>query len=808
MNKLSYLSSYFKQKKLQPFDFQERTWQLFWEGKHGLLNAPTGSGKTFALLLPYLAEKAEQPNTENGEQLELLWITPLKALAKDLEQAMQSVITALQLPITVGRRTGDTSSHQKQKQKLQMPSILITTPESVHVLLTSPEYGRFFQHLSAVVVDEWHELLGSKRGIQVELALSRLRALSPKMRTWGISATIGNLDQAGKVLIPDQPWQCVQSSFQKKLSLDVLLPAEAERFPWAGHLGSTMVSQVVEKIRLYKTSLIFTNTRSQAELWYQRLLEKDPELIGTSAVHHGSIDKAERSWIEDALRQEKLRAVVCTSSLDLGVDFPSVEAVFQIGSPKAIGRFLQRSGRSNHSPQKTSMAYFVPTNSLELIDYLALQLSLQNQKIETRELMSKPIDVLMQYLLTLAAGDGFQAEEILAEVRKTVAYHSLTEDEWKNTLNFLEKGGHTLYGYAQYHKIALANNGRYYMTTPYIARQHRMHIGTITENASLQLKFLKGKQVGNIEEHFISKLSPGDSFLFAGKFLTFIRLHDTTAYVKLGHKKTGHVPRWQGSTMSFSTLLSDQIKTVLDHYPQFEQPPVSRVLSPLITLQSQLSHLPGHQLVIEHMTIRGSHHYFFYPLAGKTLHESLAALIAYRLSKIQPTSFYISANDYGFQLASTIKYLLTQDLINNLLSLHQLETDLIESANMTEMAKRRFRSIAQISGLVSPQISKTKGSIKHLYSSTSVLFDVLQKFESDNLLLHQAFDEVLELQLERKKLSQLCNELLKQPVIFRSPSQLTPFAFPLYVEKFRDQLSSEDFKTKIAALKVKLNSHA
>ncbi|MDZ7683110.1 MAG: DEAD/DEAH box helicase [Fodinibius sp.] len=421
------IEQWFEDRGWEPFDYQREVWDAFLSGKNGLLNAPTGSGKTYAMWMPLLINWInEHPQTyrelaDNG--LQLLWITPLRALARDIEQALQTVVDDLEIPWEVARRTGDISSHKKQKMKEQMPEVLITTPESLHILMAQKGYNDYFSELDAVVVDEWHELLGSKRGTQTELGLSRLKHLRPQLNIWGISATIGNLQEAQDVLLGTDAGSndsvIIKADVEKELQVQSVLPDDVEKFPWSGHLGTKLLPKVLPIIENSRSTLIFTNTRSQSEVWFQQLLEAKPELAGTIALHHGSLSKKIRRWVEDSLHEGKLKAVVCTSSLDLGVDFAPVETVVQVGSPKGVARFLQRAGRSGHQPGSTSNIHFVPTNALELIEAAALKTAAtQKVALESRDPILKPYDVLIQYVITLAVSDGFKPDKLYEEVEK------------------------------------------------------------------------------------------------------------------------------------------------------------------------------------------------------------------------------------------------------------------------------------------------------------------------------------------------------------------------------------------------------
>ena len=552
--------NWFQKQEWKPFPFQKESWSAFLDGKHGLLNAPTGSGKTYALWFPivlnYIKNNPDY-KTKHKKGLKAIWITPLRALSQEIKQSAERITQDLETQMTVGIRTGDTSTKERAKMRTNMPDLLITTPESLQLLLSSKGYEKTFKDCSAIVVDEWHELLGTKRGVQMELGLSRLKTICKDLRIWGISATIGNLEQAREVLLgPSSPELensvLVKANLNKKITVKSIIPKEMETFPWRGHLGLHLLDQVVPIINNSKTTLLFTNTRSQCEIWFQKILEKYPEFAGEMAMHHGSINKETRLWVEQAIRNESLKAVVCTSSLDLGVDFAPVETVVQIGGPKGVARFLQRAGRSGHRPGKESVIYFLPTHAIELVEASAMQKAVLNSAVEDRIPYLNSFDVLIQYLTTLAVSDGFYPDEIYPEIKQTFCYQTLTEKQWQWLLNFLVMGSQSLKSYDEYKKVEVEEDGKFKVNSRAVAMRHRFQIGTIVGDATISVRYQKGGYIGSIEEYFISKLSPGDVFTFAGRNLEFIRIKGMAAHVRNSKKRTNKVPSWMGGRLSFS----------------------------------------------------------------------------------------------------------------------------------------------------------------------------------------------------------------------------------------------------------------
>ena len=586
--------------------------------------------------------------------------------------------------MTVGIRTGDTSAKERAKMRTHMPDLLITTPESLQLLLSSKDYKKTFKNCSAIVVDEWHELLGTKRGVQMELGLSRLKTICKDLRIWGISATIGNLEQALEVLLgPTSPELensvLVKANLNKKITVKSIIPKEMETFPWRGHLGLHLLDQVVPIINNSKTTLLFTNTRSQCEIWFQKILEKYPEFAGEMAMHHGSINKETRLWVEQAIRNESLKAVVCTSSLDLGVDFAPVETVIQIGGPKGVARFLQRAGRSGHRPGKESVIHFLPTHAIELVEASAMQKAVLNSAVEDRIPYLNSFDVLIQYLTTLAVSDGFYPDEIYPEIKQTFCYQTLTEEQWQWLLNFLVMGSQSLKSYDEYKKVEVEEDGKFKVNSRAVAMRHRFQIGTIVGDATISVRYQKGGYIGSIEEYFISKLSPGDVFTFAGRNLEFIRIKGMAAHVRNSKKRTNKVPSWMGGRLSFSAKMSELLRQELytAELEFSEQSEEIQALDPMFIKQREESIVPQpHQFLIETFKTRDGYHHMFYPFEGRAIHEGMSSLLAYRISLLMPITCSLAFNDYGFELLSDREINIQEILDNNLFIPEYMLSDL------------------------------------------------------------------------------------------------------------------------------------
>ncbi len=860
---------------LQPFAFQVETWQHILNGKSGLVNAPTGCGKTYSVFLgsiiQFINENPETYQTKKNNKLQLLWLTPLRALAKDIGRAMQAVITQLGMQWKIGIRNGDTDVSEREKQKRNMPEVLIITPESLHLLLAQKNYPEFFKTLRIIAVDEWHELLGSKRGVQVELAISRivgsqqsavsnrqfadkplaesfgqtancqLSAVNCQLSLWGISATIGNLQEAKEVLLAPlssmpnyNESKIVVANLNKQTEVYSIIPDEIEKYPWAGHLGIKLAHKIVEVIEQSNTTLIFINTRGMSERWYQTLLDIAPQLSGAIALHHGSIDQALRFWVEESLHTKKLKAVVCTASLDLGVDFRPVDTVVQVGSPKGVSRFLQRAGRSGHSPGDTSKIYFLPTHSLELVEAAALKRAIKNKIIEGRQPMVLCFDVLVQYLCTLSIGEGFKADEIFNEIKSTHCFAHITNDEWQQVLHHITTGGKALQQYDEYKKVEKGEDEVYRMKSRRFAMRHRMHIGTIVSDAMLKVKFMRGGYIGLIEEYFITRLEPGDVFTLAGRNLELVMIKDMTVMVRSSSNKKSIVPSWMGGRMSLTANLGHVLRQTFSSISTTPSSPSAlgnasgevasplspdksgwrgaggevelKCLEPLFQLQKELSHIPAeNELLIEQIEDKDGWHLLVYPFEGRQVHEAMSAILAHRIGQIIPITFSIAMSDYGFELLSDKPIPVDDSNVHELFTTNNLVADIQKSVNSVEMAARKFRDIAVIGGLIFQGYPGEQKKARHLQASASLLFKVFSEYDPNNILLRQAYHEVFEQQMEEQRLRSALQRIQQNRIVLMYPQRLTPLSFPIIVDGLsRYNLSSERLEDRIRRMQKQL----
>ena len=871
------------------------------EGRSGLLHATTGAGKTYAVwlgaLMAFMAvaqisragnavknAAGSAPSARRqplAEPLTVVWITPMRALAADTLRALQQPLEALQAAQpdgaaslaswTAGARSGDTPAAERTMQNKRLPTVLVTTPESLSVMLSRADARDVLGSVRMVVVDEWHELLGNKRGVQVQLALARLKLWAaapaprpsrsrsaglkgtpPEARTlsdaqpnetssatksglqiWGMSATLGNLQEAMQTLLGDEDGVLVQGQVPKKLIIDSLLPRRAERFPWGGHLGLSMLPQVIEEIAASGPTLVFTNTRSQAEIWYQAMLEAKPEWAGLIALHHGSLDRGVREWVELALKTGALKAVVCTSSLDLGVDFLPVERVLQIGSPKGVARLLQRAGRSGHAPGRPSRITLVPTQSIEMVEGAAARAAIAAGQIEVRASPEQPLDVLVQHLVTVALGGGFLPDDLYREVCSTAAYQHLSPATWDWCLQFVQQGGPSLAAYPDYRRAVPDEAGVWRVPDTRLARRHRMNIGTIVSDASMSVQYVGGAKIGSVEESFAARLKPGDCFLFGGRLLALVRIHEMTAWVKRATGKRAAVPRWSGGRLPLSTTLADAVvqQLALASEGRYDSPELQCV-RPLLEIQQRWSALPTPgTLLAEVLKTREGSHLFVYPFAGRHVHLGLANLLAWRAAQHASRTFSIAVNDYGFELLSADEVdwptLLPQVLTAGHGALSQdpmkpgkdavhdeeseraaLLQEVLASLNATELARRRFREIARVSGLIFQGYPGENRSNKQLQASSSLFYEVFRKYDPANRLLLQSEQELLAQELEVKRLTASLKRMNTQTLVLKMLARPTPFSFPLMVERFREQLSNESVAVRIARMVQQLEKAA
>ncbi len=802
---------------LSPWPFQERTWQAYADGRSGLVHVPTGSGKTWAAWFGPLAEMLDDAAAGASiDSVRVLHVSPLRAVGRDIATALESPVVGLgeSERLEVGIRTGDSTSGERAKQRKRLPPTLVTTPESLTLLLAQRDAAGRFRDLRCVIVDEWHELMASKRGVQVELALARLRRFSPSLRTWGLSATVRDPDDAARRLcgVGAEPI-VVRDEIDRPVVVNSLLPDDADTLPWAGHLGIRMAPRLVEFLDPEIPTLVFTNTRSQAERWFGEILKARPAWMERMALHHGSIDRNVRTRVEAGLKDGSIAIAVCTSSLDLGVDFSPIRRVIQVGSPKGVARLIQRAGRSGHRHGESCEVVCVPTHALELVEIAAARQAIARHEIEARPRFDAPIDCLVQHLVTVGLGGGFEPDDLFEEVRTAAAYASLDRETFDWCVALAEHGGSTLRRYDKYHRIVRGEDGIYTVPSRRIAATHRLNIGTITGDGTISLKYRTGARIGSIEERFIAMLAPGEAFLFAGKFLEFVRMGDMEAIVKPASTRTTLTPHWAGSRFPLSTALSAAVRRSLDEARRgiFDEPEVA-FAAPILDAQARISRIPkAGTILAEVMRSDEGDHLFLHPFEGRLVHEGLAVLLALRFGRIHRTSFGLSFNDHGIEFfaetgsdpADRLDFarLLAAEAAT-LFTADGLVEDLLESVNLGELGKRQFRDVARVAGLVVQRYPGAEATARQLQAGASLIYEVYREFDPGNLLLQQARREVMERQFEEARLARTLERLRSEPIEIVEIDRPGPLALPLLADRLGTTLSTESVLEKLARMGV------
>lgn len=797
------LHEWFSEKNFRPWPFQEETWKAYYKNQSGLVHVPTGSGKTLAAFGGPLSDLRAKVG------LQILYISPLRAVIRDIEKAVIDVCRIVCPDAVIESRTGDTSSKIRARQAKRLPDILLTTPESLSLMLTRADFREKMKNLNAVILDEWHELLGSKRGVQVELALSHLRPIQPKMRVWALSGTIANLEEAARYAVGiGETAHLVSHAMKRPVRITTIVPEDASRLPWAGHLGLKMLPEVLAILEEERSTLIFTNTRSQAELWFQAILNSRPEMAGALALHHSSLDAKTRIFVEESLKNGTMKWVVCTSSLDLGVDFGQVERVIQIGSAKGVARLLQRAGRANHRPNEACAVSFVPTQAMEALEIAAVRSAIAKKSIEPRRPPRGAIDVLEQHLVTLACGEPFVPDEVFKEVTGTVSYSELSREAFDWVLNHLTHGG-ALSSYPQFLKLKFVD-GKIQIASPTVLRFHRMSIGTIVSDAMMSVHLTNRKRIGSAEERYLARMKPGDKFLFAGRTLEFVAIRDMKAYARPSRGKTTYTPRWLGGKLPISDSLCTELRELLGQVSEGNDsnfsPEEDSVLAPMWRVQKTVSLIPGAQEVLIEITrSREGAHFFLFPFEGRLVHEGLAAILAYRLSRLHKGSFGLSMNDYGVELLSEDGAFPFRKFFENqrdwLFREEEMLEDLTRSIQLGEFARRHFREIARVSGMTFQGYPGAEKTTRQMHVSSALIFDVLARYEPGNLLFQQSEREVLERQFEwdRMKLALRRMRLSKLRIV--DTERFSPFSFSLVFERMAAKVSSETLQERLARMK-------
>jgi ATP-dependent helicase Lhr and Lhr-like helicase len=796
-------------------------------GRSVLLIAPTGAGKTLAGFLPSLVELATPPpralvssgrgiRREGG--LHTLYISPLKALAVDIARNLERPVAEMNLPIRIETRTGDTPSSKRQRQRRDPPQILLTTPEQLALVLASPDAPYLFGSLKRVVLDELHALVTSKRGDLLSLGLARLFALAPDLASVGLSATVAEPDDLRRFLVPQSELGASLADLvvaDGGAAPDVSMLDTAERLPWAGHSARHALGEIYALIKQHKTTLVFVNTRSQAESIFQQLWGINDDGLAI-ALHHGSLDVAQRRKVEAAMADGRLQAVVCTSSLDLGVDWGDVDLVINVGAPKGASRLLQRIGRANHRMDEPSKGVLIPANRFEVLECSAALGAIADHAQDTPAARVGALDVLAQHVLGSACGEPFFADELYAEVRSAAPYAGLARADFDAVLDFVATGGYALKAYERFAKIRQSQDGRWRISNPMIAQRYRMNVGTIVEADMLKVRLVRsrvskmiprgGRLLGEVEEYFIETLTPGDTFVFAGEILKYEALVEDEVYVSRAASEDPKVPSYEGGKFPLSTYLADRVRRIIADHQDWRPLPLQ--VREWLEIQERRSLVPQPRQLLVETFPRGDRYYLLcYPFEGRLAHQTLGMLLTRRLERTRLRPLGFVANEYavavwglGDMARSIARGELTlADLFDEDMLGDDLEAWLAESALM----KRTFRACAIIAGLIERRFPGKEKSRREVTISTDLVYDVLRKHQADHILLRAARADAASGLLDIRRLGEMLSRI-KGRIVHKALDHVSPLAVPVMLEIGREQIQGEASDALLAEAEAEL----
>jgi len=771
------VADWFQSKGWAPRRHQLEMLQLARAGRSALLVAATGAGKTLAGFLPTVCELAERPS----EGLHTLYISPLKALAVDVQRNLIGPMEEMDLPIRVETRTGDTPSERKARQRAKPPQVLLTTPESLSLLLSYPDAALMFENLRTIVVDELHGFAKEKRGDLLSLSMSRLQKLAPGLRRVGLSATISDPDAYRSWLAPDADMELVDLVIGDpgaEPDLSILIPEN--KIPWGGHSGYHAIADVMRLIEQHKTTLVFCNTRGLAELIFQKLWDENEQGLPIG-IHHGSLSVEARRKVEAAMAAGKLRGLVATASLDLGIDWGDVDLVVQMGAPKGSSRLLQRIGRANHRLDEPSKGMIVPGNRFEYLEARAALDAIDDGELDPEIFRPGALDVLAQHILAMAVAAPFDQEELLAEIRSAAPYAGLKNETFEEILNFIATGGYALKAYDRFRRLVPESGGMWRIAKPAVAQQHRLNAGVIVEQPLLTVRFRNGRRLGTIEEGFASTLAPGDHFFFAGLSLEVEQFKDTDIVVHASSKRA-RIVTYGGQRMSMSTHLANRVRQMLADRNDWSRFPDD--VSEWLEVQSERSVLPEpHQLLVETFPHEGQHFMVAYSFEGWNAHQSLGMLLTKRMEKagLKPLGFV--ANDYGLACYGLEPIRDPQALF----SADILEQEFVDWVESSYLLKTAFREVAVIGGLVERQHPGRRKTGRQVSFSTDLIYDVLRRYEPQHLLLRAAWDDARRRMTELGRLVRLVDRA-SATMLHVETDRITPMAVPLMVIVGREAL--------------------
>jgi len=749
-------------------------------GAHALLIAPTGGGKTLSGFLPSLVELSERPR----EGLHTLYISPLKALAVDIHRNLERPLAQMRLPIRHETRTGDTPAAKRERQRRHPPQILMTTPESLALMLSYSDASRVFSGLRAVVVDELHALAGTKRGDLLALGLARLSALAPGMRRVGLSATVAHPEALAAWLSPtgrSDAGDVRLVTGRSGAPARIRILETAGRLPWAGHMAIHALAEVYELIRRHGTTIVFVNTRAQAEIVFQELWRRNDDALPI-ALHHGSLAAEQRRKVEAAMAEGRLRAVVATSSLDLGIDWASVDLVIQVGAPKGVSRLLQRIGRANHRLDSPSEAVLVPANRFEVLECRAALDGVREMTLDGDPPPPGGLDVLAQHVLGTACSSPFDPDRLYAEVTAAAPYSALSRKDFDDVIDFVATGGYALGNYERFRRLIRLPDGRYRLAHPSIARSYRMNVGTIVEAVTLKVRLKRGRFLGEVEEYFVQGLAPGDTFMFAGELLRFEGLRDTVVEVTRGGTGDPKVPAYAGGRLPLTTHLADRVRAILASPEAWAGLPDP--VREWLDVQQLRSDLPGTgDLLVETFPRGGKHFLVAYCFEGRNAHQTLGMLLTRRMERARLSPLGFVATDYVLAVWSLkpvedAAALFDEDMLGD-----DLEAWMDESS----MLRRTFRNVAVIAGLIERRMPGQEKTGRQVTFSSDLIYDVLRKHEPDHVLLRATRHDAARGLTDIGRLASLLGRA-RGRIVHKRLDRISPLAVPVLLEIGREQV--------------------
>ena len=782
--KLQPIENWLKKNNWHFYDHQLETVSKSLRGYDVLLVAPTGGGKTLAGFLPSLEDLINKKNPKN--QLHTLYISPLKALTVDVHRNLSAPISDQKLDIKVETRTGDTSSYKKVRQKQEPPHMLMTTPESLALLLASPDANDYFKFLKFLIIDEIHSLVNSKRGDLLSLNLSRLDTIVPTYRKVGLSATVKNTNSVLSFLSKNK--KSITLNVEEKSFPNIEILKTDNRVPWSGHMAGYAIKEIYKKIQNSTMSIVFVNTRAQAELIFNKLWHEN-EINLKIAVHHGSLEKEIRRKVENMMSLGQLDCVVATSSLDLGIDWGNVNLVIQIGSPKGIARFLQRIGRSNHRLNEPSKAILVPSNRFEYLECVSAISSIKEKILDETKEKEGSLDVLAQHILGVACSKPFEVNELFVEIKKSWPYRNLQMGKFLEVLEFVKNGGYSLKNYDQYSKIGLNKQNLYTIKNKNIRNKYRLNVGTIVESYMLKVK-LGNRTLGQVEEWFIEGLNQGDTFLFGGRVLEYQYLSNNNVIVRTTKDQQPKIPSYAGGRLPLSSELSFQVRSLISKEKNWKNLPSQ--ISEWLKLQLKFSNIPSpEELLVEIFPrkIKNKKRYFLicYSFEGRNANQTLGFLISKRMQRMGYKPIGFVATEYALAIWSMN---MVED-INILLSDDIMLDDLYEWLEETPLLKKNFRDAAIISGLIERIIPGQKKTGKQIMFNSDLIFDVLKKHEPNHLLLQVARQDSYRGLIDLDRLSEFLKRI-KKNIILKKLNQISPLAIPLILEINRQTIDKSE----------------